>query len=148
MILVDRCENWGFALRGGLLRGETPSLEGNYRAPKITAALGAPTTRSGINLPDAQIIEAAVCGSVDLYHHAILRAWHVYRLSEPVALRRAAKAAGVERGKVSGFELTLQMAYGILGAALLLPAVVHKARARERVERALAWSADEMSEAA
>ena len=56
---------------------------------------------------------------------------------EAHCLRLAAKAGSQPRGRVSGFRASLEMAYGLLGHALSLPAVIRKDRARERVRALL-----------
>ncbi len=133
----DRCDNWGMACRYRLIQGETASLEGGYRSPQDWYAPGAPPQPKFCDVKDAQEIESAVC-VLDLYHHSILRAWHVYRVSEPQCIRLAAKAANEKRGRASGFDATLGMAYGLLSEALELPAVIRKDRARRRIQDAFA----------
>lgn len=134
--LAARCDNWGLACRYRLIQGETASLEGAYRSPQEWHEPGAPPQPQFCDVPAALEIESAVC-VLDLYHHAILRAWHVYRVSEPQCIRLAAKAAGEKRGKASGFEATLRAAYALLEVSLALPAVVRKERARARIRAIL-----------
>ena len=85
-----------------------------------------------MDVSDAEDVESAVC-TLDMYPHAILRGWHVNRLSEPMCLRLAAKAAGEQRGNVRGWEAILAMAYALLADALTTPRVLRRERARQRV---------------
>ena len=132
--IADRCDNWGLAIRYRIIEFQTASKEGEYRSPQRAhwQTAGAPSQSLQIDARDAQAIESAVC-TIPIYPHALLRAWHVYRVSEPVCLRLAAKAANEPRGRASGFESALAMAYALLTAALELPAVVRKDRARDRI---------------
>lgn len=136
MTLIERLDNWGAVQRGGGRIGETASVEGEYRSPQHWHALGAPVTRAPVDPLDAAEIEGAVC-TIDIYHHTILRAWHVCLYAEPRCLRLAAKAAGQPRGKSRGFDASLTMAYALLSTALTMPAVIRKARARDRVRAIL-----------
>ncbi|MCC7122275.1 MAG: hypothetical protein IT493_12025 [Gammaproteobacteria bacterium] len=161
--LEHRCENWGAALRSQchgnasselvaardhaqrgvyLTRRFAPSLrsfEAGWTSPQSAHWNVPGVTRAprDVDLADAQTIETAVC-SIDAYFHAILRGWHVQRFAEPVCLRLAARAVDCKRGKLSGWQATLDMAYALLTAALDLPAGVHKDRARARVLATLA----------
>jgi hypothetical protein len=131
--IPDRCDNWGVFCRYTHAGIETASKEGQYRSPQQWHALGAPPIPLNLDPIDARLIEDCVT-TIDLYHHALLRAWHVYRVAEPTCLRLAAKAAGQKRGQSNGFDASLGMAYGLLSAALELPAVVRKERARRAVQ--------------
>ena len=150
--LVERCDNWGACLRASLtvsvakLPGKGAryfarigSYEQAYRSPQRNhwAPPGATAAPDQADVLDAQEVESAVC-LLDLYHHTVLRGWHVYRLAEPTVLRLAAKASGTARGRNSGWDATLSMAYGLLADALLVPAVFRRERARERVQTTLA----------
>lgn len=151
-----RCDNWGEYMRwrarvssatrpdaGHVLPRRyffacAKSFETNYRSPQGQHWHygSAPTRAPEADANDAEEIEQAV-STLDLYHHAILRGWHVERMSEPVCLRKAAKAARQPRGNVHGFLASLGMAYGALTYALTLPAVVRKERALARVQAIL-----------
>lgn len=89
--IADRCDNWGMAIRYRVAGFQTASKEGEYRSPQRShwQTAGAPSQTLQIDARDAQLIESAVC-TLPLYQHALLRAWHVYRVSEPVCLRLAA----------------------------------------------------------
>ena len=132
--IADRCDNWGMAIRYRAAGFQTASKEGEYRSPQRAhwQTAGAPPQTLQIDARDAQLIESAVC-TLPLYPHALLRAWHVYRVSEPVCLRLAAKASGEPRGRTSGFDAALGMAYALLTAALALPVAIRNDHARERI---------------
>ena len=149
----SRCENWGevmrwrqaasVAINGQSRPSRAPtkryfasagSMETGYRCPQSPHwHYGeAPTAPPQPDRDDADQIELAAC-SLDVYHHAILRYFHVNRLDAPVVLRLASKAAGERRGRLGGFVATAHMAYGLLETALRLPAVVRKDRALARI---------------
>lgn len=132
--IADRCDNWGMAIRYRAVGFQTASKEGEYRSPQRAhwQTAGAPSQTLQIDARDAQTIESAVC-TLPLYPHALLRAWHVYRVSEPVCLRLAARAAHEPRGRTSGFDAALGMAYALLSAALDIPETARAALARHHV---------------
>lgn len=158
--LEARCDNWGEAVRGRLVGmpselvattvttgdgKQAKRLDRRYAAPVRSLERGFVSPQrnhwqlpgltrvpTDLDLEDAQRLELAV-SSVDMYHHAVLRGWHVYRLAEPVVLRLAAKAADCDRSKLRAWPATIRMAYALLAGALELPAVIHRDRARARV---------------
>jgi hypothetical protein len=152
--LIDRCENWGEALKWKIhasvsINGRGPSLapvktyyarvgglETQYRSPQSQHWHygSAPTAKPEPDQQDAALIERAVCSLV-IYPHAILRYHHVNRLAPPIVMRLAAKAAGTPRQ--GNFNGALNDAYAALARALELPAVVQRLRAVERVKAAL-----------
>lgn len=154
--LEARCDNWGeimrwrqrasVAINGGSTKGPPQkhffatigSFEAGYRSPQSEHWNygSAPTEAPDPDPIDADEIEQAV-QAITVYHHAILRYTHVNRLDAPIVLRLAAKAGRQRRSMLTGYLPTLHMAYGLLREALSLPAVVRKARARERVQKAL-----------
>lgn len=148
--LLDRCENWGRVVRARLTHvaaegtgkhrrywAKIGSYEAGYRSPQ-SHHWTPPVTASFelLDVVDADDVESAVC-MLEMYPHVILRGWHVNRLSEPMCLRLAARAAGVMRGKVSGWGPTLEMAYALLSEALTTPRALRRERARQRVHAAL-----------
>lgn len=139
--LEARCENWGTWQRSLTIAIAVSSKEGEYRSPQsrhwLLPVVSAPAQT---DVADAQVVEHAVC-AMDLYHHMILRAWYVQRVSEPVCLRLAAKTAAEPRGRLRGWPSTLAMAHALLSASLALPAVIRKARARAIVVEMLAGEA-------
>ena len=143
--LIARCEGWGKVMRAILTNvaaegtgidrryyAKIGSYEAGYRSPQ-SHHWTRPVTASFelLDVSDAEDVESAVC-TLDMYPHAILRGWHVNRLSEPMCLRLAAKAAGEQRGNVRGWEAILAMAYALLADALTTPRVLPRERARQR----------------
>jgi hypothetical protein len=132
--IVKRCENWAHYVRLRRLRGQANSLEGGYRPPRGAnwETRGAPTVPPTPELHDAQAIEDAV-SILALYHHTLLRAWYVNKWHPGKCLAVAAEAAGVPRGRFSGFDAALEMAHGLLRESLRVPPVIRKMRARQIV---------------
>jgi len=143
--LVERCDNWGDVVRWRRLPGHAVSVEGWFRAPRGAEVdwetLAPPRNRPKFDLHDAQRVEDGVC-TLPLYPHALLRLWHVHRWDPGACLRVAAKAAGERRGTIRGFDASLDLAYKLLAAALLLPDVIRKQRARAIVNHAILGAID------
>ncbi len=149
--LIDRCDNWGEAMRWKVhasvsINGRGPRLapvktyyaqiggiETQYRSPQSQHWHygSAPTAAPDPDQKDADIVERAVC-SLNIYPHAMLRYHHVNRLAPPIVMRLAAKAAGTPRQ--GNFNGALADSYSLLAAALALPAVLQRLRAVERVK--------------
>lgn len=137
--IEERCENWGKWCRRSKSGGNSiASLEGNWRSPQRSHwdEPPPPVVRGTTNTLDAQLLEHAA-GILELYDHAILRAWHVYRYHPALAMRRAAKLARIPRGNLRDWDGHLAAAYRALERALTLPAVVRRDRARALVLAAL-----------
>ncbi|MCC6378746.1 MAG: hypothetical protein IT519_08025 [Burkholderiales bacterium] len=133
-----RLENWGAAISGrsfGGARG-TESIEGRYRSPQQWHALGAPQALIEPDHEDAQIIESAVV-LLPLFYHALLRAWYVRRLSPGTCVSRAREVGGAASPEGAHFPRHLDRAQELLVAALALPAVIRRDRARAYVRKAL-----------
>jgi hypothetical protein len=139
--IEDRCENWGAWARGHtrFQKRTAKSAEGHWRSPQMWEAAPATawmTTDAG----DAQAIESAVC-ALPLYYHALLRGWYVGGprglMSAGECLLRASQASGEPRARLGTFVMRLHAGHALLIAALAVPAVVRKQRAREIVREAL-----------
>ena len=144
--LDARLENWGAVLSGRLAGGRggaTESLEGLYRAPRFSAALGAPSVAVELDQDDAQVIESAVI-LLPLFHHALLRCWHVHRLAPGTCIDRARRVGGPGSPEGRHLPAHLDRAKALLEAALRVPAVIRKERARDYVRRMLATGGGEM----
>lgn len=156
--LSDRCDNWGEAMRWKIrasvsINGRGPNLaptktyfarvgglETQYRSPQSQHWHygSAPTAAPSPDEADAAVIERAAC-SLEVYYHAILRYHHVHLLAAPVVLRLAAKAGQQQRtrGGDGALQGVLTVAYGLLGNALTVPAVIQRQRALDRVASVL-----------
>lgn len=136
--LDHRLENWGAAISGrsfGAARG-TESIEGRYRSPQEWHAPGPPQALIEPDHEDAQVIESAVV-LLPLFHHALLRAWYVRRLSPGTCVSRAREVGGAASPEGGHFPRHLSRAQELLEAALALPAVIRRERARAYVRKAL-----------
>lgn len=134
--VVSRCIEWGAWLRGSAPTRVAMSAEGAYRSPQPWDAPIA-SWRDGIDAERARQTEAAVCNGLDIYHHTVLRCYHVHEWAAGKCLRIAAQAAGTPTARFRAWEGTLQAAYGLLGGVLDTPAVWRRPRAAERVQAAL-----------
>ena len=142
----ERCDNWGQCLRyyvpgwhsPALLGGDGGSAESKFSADDHSGYRQIEAHPSAhLDVNDAKIVESAVV-TLPLYQHALLKAHYVRSYSPGKCLALAAEAAGVRRVKFRGFLSDLEMAHALLIAALRLPAVVRKVRARELVRERLA----------
>lgn len=135
--LIDRCDNWGAAMRGATGRASqsVASAEGAYRSPQPWHAVPTPMP-AAVDRLDADIIEAAVA-VLSLHDHALLRARHVHQLDQRACIAIARRAAGNGAPRRATFRGSMGMAYDALERALALPAVIRRDRARDRVRAIL-----------
>lgn len=138
MTLDDRLDNWGRAMRwyAANASGTCASLEGHYRSPQPWHAIPPSAVPNGIDGPDAQAVESAVA-VLSLFDHMLLRAWYVRRTHGDHCISLARRAAGTAAPKGRGFQQHMADAKSALQAALALPAVIRKDRARARVRAIL-----------
>jgi hypothetical protein len=137
--IVKRCENWGDACR---LLGDRRTLWD----VAIGAAVGrfpayaqsrsqqwdapSPNPRLALNIDDAKLVDHAAC-ALPIYPHALLASWYAHRLNPSICLTNAAKKAGMKRAPWRLFDEHLEQAHDALIAALALPAVIRRNRARD-----------------
>lgn len=139
MTLDDRLDNWGRAMRwyAAIGRNTCASAEGGYRSPQPWHAIPPSAFPAGIDGQDAQEVESAVA-VITLFHHALLRAWHVNRMAKPHCTGYAKRAAGqATPDGWRNFDARIRDARTALTYALHLPAVIRKDRARARVKAIL-----------
>lgn len=130
-----RLKNWGRGVRVYSPAGlRILSMEGGYRSPQRNHWEAPVSGRLGpIDVPDAWVIEAAVC-CLPMFHHSLLAGRYVYELTPGKCVRMAARAAGHPwRGRE--FEDAMANAKALLAAELELPAVRRMDRARDFVRK-------------
>lgn len=148
MTLDERLVNWGDCWRSRLRLDQASSIEGDYRSPQrkhwdTDAWVGiAPASPPMFDHADAVEIEAAVC-VIDLFHHALLRAWYIRRAGTTGSLITARMAAGwkmvAQRREQAHHEFSarLLLAMALVDAQLRLPAATRKHRASTIARQAL-----------
>ena len=133
--LEERLEAWAVFWRwrnSGQQQAE--SFEGQYRSPQRWDRLPIPPQQLDVDVDDVHAIESAVC-ALDLFHHVLLKAWYILRISEDSCMAKARKAAG--KGTRRRFRVSMAEAKALLYAELERPAVVRKQRASEMVRQIL-----------
>ena len=143
-----RLENWGDCWRSRLRLDQAASIEGGYRSPQrrhwdTDAWVGiAPVSLPPLDHVDAAEVELAVC-AIDLFHHALLKAWYIRRTGVMGSLINARIAAGWElllqkrEQAEREFAARILLAKALVDQQLRQPAVLRKARASAIVRQVL-----------
>lgn len=132
--IVVRLENWALCLRLYVPGWTAPSPIGSSLSSAESRwcsgfrSVHVDVTRD-LDVHDAKAIESAV-SILSLYHHTILKAWYVRKLSPGSCLGYAARVSHRKRKPFRLFDGELEAAHALLVEALALPAAVRKVRAQ------------------